>query len=167
MAGTAVTGYGSGGMVTKIMAAKIAMGAGCRMAIAPGQPLHALKVLDQGGRCTWFMPTAEPRAAYKQWIAGAVQPTGSLVVDDGAARALHDGKSLLPAGVVSVEGLFERGDTVAVKAKDGKLLAKGLSAYSSADAEAIKGRKSEEIEAVLGYRGRSEIIHRDDLVVEG
>jgi glutamate 5-kinase len=166
MAGAAVTGYGSGGMVTKIMAAKIALGAGCRMAIAPGQPPHALKLLDQGGRCTWFTPTAEPRAAYKQWIAGAVQPTGSVIVDDGAARALQGGKSLLPAGVVDVQGAFERGDTIAVKAKDGKLLAKGLSAYSSADATAIKGRKSDDIEAALGYRGRSELIHRDDLVVE-
>jgi len=167
MAGAAVTGYGSGGMVTKIMAAKIAVGAGCRMAIAPGQPLHALKILEQGGRCTWFIPKGEPRAAYKQWIAGAVQPTGFVVVDDGAARALQSGKSLLPAGVTEVQGDFERGDTIAVKAADGRLLAKGLSAYSSADTTAIKGRKSEEIETVLGYRGRSEIIHRDDLVVEG
>jgi glutamate 5-kinase len=167
MAGAAITGYGSGGMVTKIMAAKICIGAGCRMAIAPGKPMHALRVLEDGGRSTWFTPKAEPRAAYKQWIAGAVQPTGIVVVDDGAAKALQSGKSLLPAGVVGVEGAFERGDTVAVKAKDGRLLAKGLSAYSSDDVTAIKGHKSEEIEDLLGYRGRPEVIHRDDLVVEG
>ena len=136
------------------------------MASAPGKPMHALKVLEDGGRCTWFAPKAEPRAAYKQWIAGAVQPTGTLIVDDGAARALHDGKSLLPAGVVSIDGNFERGDTVAVKSKDGRLLAKGLSAYAAEDVAAIKGHRSEEIETLLGYRGRAEVIHRDDLVVE-
>lgn len=167
MAGVAQTGYGSGGMVTKIMAAKICVGAGCRMAIAPGTPLHALKVLDDGGRCTWFIPKAEPRAAYKQWIAGAVQPNGFIVVDDGAAKALSDGKSLLPAGVIGLDGIFERGDTVAVKSKDGRVVAKGLSAYSSADIAAIQGHKSDEIETLLGYRGRAEVIHRDDLVVEG
>lgn len=166
-AGAAQTGYGSGGMVTKIMAAKIAVNAGCRMAIAPGKPLHALKALDDGGRCTWFTPKAEPRAAYKQWIAGAVQPSGAIIVDDGAAKALRDGKSLLPAGVTGLEGAFERGDAVSVKTKDGRMLAKGLSAYSSDDIAAIKGCKSEAIETILGYRGRSEVIHRDDLVVEG
>ena len=166
MAGVAVTGYGSGGMVTKIMAAKICMGAGCRMAIAPGKPMHALKLLGDGGKCTWFTPKAEPRAAYKQWIAGAVQPTGTIVVDDGAAKALQGGKSLLPAGVVAIDGTFERGDTIAVKSKDGRLLAKGLSAYASSDVAAIKGHKSEEIETLLGYRGRAEVIHRDDMVVE-
>ena len=166
MAGVAVTGYGSGGMVTKIMAAKICMGAGCRMAIAPGKPMHALKLLEDGGKCTWFTPKAEPRAAYKQWIAGAVQPTGTIVVDDGAAKALQGGKSLLPAGVVAIDGTFERGDTIAVKSKDGRLLAKGLSAYASSDVAAIKGHKSEEIETLLGYRGRAEVIHRDDMVVE-
>jgi hypothetical protein len=109
---------------------------------------------------------AEPRAAYKQWIAGAVQPTGTIVVDDGAAKALQGGKSLLPAGVVAIDGTFERGDTIAVKSKDGRLLAKGLSAYASSDVAAIKGHKSEEIETLLGYRGRAEVIHRDDMVVE-
>jgi glutamate 5-kinase len=167
MAGAALTGYGSGGMVTKIMAAKICMGAGCRMAIAPGKPMHALKLLDRGGRCTWFIPKANPRAAYKQWIAGAVQPSGAVIVDDGAARALRDGKSLLPAGVVGVEGRFERGDAVTVKTTDGRPLGKGLSAYAAEDIAVIKGHKSEKIEEILGYRGRAEVIHRDDLVVEG
>jgi glutamate 5-kinase len=166
MAGAAQTGYGSGGMVTKIMAAKICLGAGCRMAIAPGQPLHALKALETGGRCTWFIPKAEPRAAYKQWIAGAVQPAGAVIVDEGAAKALRGGKSLLPAGVADVDGDFERGDAVMVRTLDGRAIAKGLSAYSAADVRAIKGHRSDEIEALLGYQGRSEVIHRDDLVME-
>jgi glutamate 5-kinase len=166
MAGVAVTGYGSGGMVTKIMAAKICMTAGCRMVIAPGKPLHALRGLENGERCTWFIPTAEPRAAYKQWIAGAVQTSGVIVVDDGAVKALGEGKSLLPAGVVEVQGLFERGDAVMVKTKDGRMLGKGLSAYSADDVARIKGHKSTEIEKLLGYQGRSEVIHRDDLVID-
>jgi glutamate 5-kinase len=165
MAGVTTTGFGSGGMITKIMAAKICMGAGCRMAIAPGKPLHPLKALEDGGRSTWFVPTAEPRAARKRWIAGSVQTLGVVVVDDGAVNALHGGKSLLPAGVVDVSGVFERGDAVEVRTKDGRVIGKGLSAYAADDMRAIKGRKSDEIETILGFRGRSEVIHRDDLVV--
>ncbi len=165
MAGVTTTGFGSGGMVTKIMAAKICMGAGCRMAIAPGKPMHPLKALEDGGRSTWFVPSAEPRAARKRWIAGSVQTLGVVVVDDGAVTALNGGKSLLPAGVVDVSGDFERGDAVEVRTKDGRVIGKGLSAYAAQDMRAIKGRKSEEIEAILGFRGRSEVIHRDDLVV--
>ena len=165
MAGVTTTGFGSGGMVTKIMAAKICVGAGCRMAIAPGKPMHPLKVLEDGGRSTWFVPTAEPRAARKRWIAGSVQTLGVVVVDDGAVNALHSGKSLLPAGVVDVSGDFERGDAVEVRTRDGRTIGKGLSAYAAGDMRAIKGRKSDEIEAILGFRGRSEAIHRDDLVV--
>jgi glutamate 5-kinase len=147
------------------MAAKICMGAGCRMAIAPGKPLHPLKALEDGGRSTWFVPTAEPRAARKRWIAGSVQTLGVVVVDDGAVNALNGGKSLLPAGVVDVAGVFERGDAVEVRTKDGRVIGKGLSAYAADDMRAIKGRKSDEIETILGFRGRSEVIHRDDLVV--
>jgi glutamate 5-kinase len=165
MAGASGTSFGSGGMVTKIMAAKICIGAGCRMAIAPGRPLRPLKALEDGGRSTWFLPVAEPRAARKRWIAGSVQTLGVVVVDDGAVGALFGGKSLLPAGVLDVAGDFERGDAVEVRAKDGRVIGKGLSAYAAADMRAIKGRKSEEIEAILGFRGRSEVIHRDDLVV--
>ena len=118
-----------------------------------------------GARVTWFIPSAEPSTARKRWIAGTVNPSGAIVVDDGAAAALKRGTSLLPAGVVAVEGSFERGDAVVVRTSDGKELARGLSAYSSADASAIAGHKSGEIEAILGYRGRDEMIHRDDLVV--
>jgi glutamate 5-kinase len=151
-------------MVTKIMAAKICMAAGCRMAIAPGKPMHPLSALEAGGRCSWFLPAAEPRTARKRWIAGSVQTRGFLVVDDGAVTALKAGKSLLPAGVAEISGDFERGDAVEVRTKDGQIVGKGLTAYAASDMRLIKGHKSEEIETLLGYRGRSEVIHRDDLV---
>ncbi len=165
MASVSSTGYGSGGMTTKIMAAKICMGAGCSMAIAPGKARNPLQALIDGGRCTWFTPATEPRAARKRWIAGHVQTLGALVVDDGAVTALRAGKSLLPAGVVDVSGDFGRGDAVDVCTRDGKRVAKGLSAYTAQDMRAIKGQKSERIEEILGYRGRAEAIHRDDLAL--
>ncbi|HXZ00115.1 MAG TPA: glutamate 5-kinase [Stellaceae bacterium] len=165
MGGAAPAGYSSGGMVTKLAAARIALAAGCRMAIAKGNGLHPLEALEAGARCTWFLPAAEPRTARKRWIAGMLHPMGALTVDDGAAQALRRGTSLLPAGVVAVEGSFERGDAVVVRDGEGREVARGLSAYSSADARAIAGHKSGEIEAILGYRGRQAMIHRDDLVV--
>lgn len=165
MAGAAPEGYSSGGMVTKLVAARIAMGAGCRMAIADGKRLNPLKALREGGRCTWFVPRANPRTARKDWIAGTLKPSGTLVIDAGAEKALSAGKSLLPAGVVRVEGSFERGDAVRVQSLDGRVLAQGLVAYSAGDASRIAGHKSGEIEDLLGYRGRDEMIHRDDLVV--
>ncbi|HJS30462.1 MAG TPA: glutamate 5-kinase [Alphaproteobacteria bacterium] len=165
MAGEAPAGYSSGGMVTKIVAAKIALAAGCRMAIALGSRPHPLAALEAGASCTWFMPQAGPKTARKRWIAGALKPVGALVVDDGARAALAAGKSLLPAGVVAVDGRFQRGDPVVVRDRQGREVARGLSAYSSADAERIRGHKSREIERILGYRGRDEMIHRDDLVL--
>ena len=166
MAGEALPGYSSGGMVTKLAAARIAVGAGCRMAIADGRRLNPLAAIAAGGRCSWFLPAGTPRSARKKWIAGALKPVGSLVVDDGALTALAGGKSLLPAGVVDVAGGFERGDAVRVLDRGGREVARGLSAYSAADARRIMGHKSREIEALLGYRGRDEMIHRDDLVLE-
>ena len=165
MAGEAPPGYSSGGMVTKLAAARIAVGAGCRMAIANGRRLNPLKALAEGATATWFLPASEPRTARKAWIAGALKPMGELTVDDGAAAALAAGRSLLPAGVVKVTGRFERGDLVRVLSRAGMELARGLAAYSAADARRIAGHKSREIEAILGYRGRDEMIHRDDLVV--
>src|SRR5712672_3673623 len=169
MAGAAPPGMSSGGMVTKLAAARIAMTAGCRMAIAKGEgggsgsgPLAAI---EAGDRATLFLPRGEPRSARKAWIAGAVNPSGAVIVDDGAARALQRGTSLLPAGVVAVEGIFERGDAVIVRTRSGIEAGRGLSAYSSADIRRIAGHKSGEIAEILGYRGRDEIIHRDDLVV--
>jgi glutamate 5-kinase len=167
MAGQAPRGYSSGGMVTKLVAARIAMAAGCRMVIARGEGLHPLAAIESGARVTWFIPDAEPHTARKRWIAGAVNVTGAFVVDDGAVSALARGTSLLPAGVVAVEGTFEQGDAVIVRSSAGVELARGLSAYSSADAQAIAGHRSSEIEAILGYRGRDEMIHRDDLVISG
>ena len=115
--------------------------------------------------CTWFLPSAEPLTARKRWIAGHLNVCGALVVDDGALNALRKGKSLLPAGVVAVEGLFSRGDPIAVRDRQGREVARGLSAYASEDAQRIAGRRTAEIEAILGYRGRDEMIHRDDLVL--
>src|SRR5207253_9808481 len=171
MAGAAPPGYSSGGMVTKLEAARIAMQAGCHMLIAEGDPGAAdypagpLSAIEAGGRATLFLPHAEPRTARKAWIAGAVHPAGAVIVDDGAARALRGGKSLLPAGIVAVEGEFERGDCILVKTRAGGEAGRGLSAYASADIRRIAGHKSGEIATILGYRGRDEIIHRDDLVV--
>jgi len=166
MAGDPGTGFGSGGMVTKLMAARIAMAAGCRMAIAMGKGAHPLKTLSEGGRATWFLPHQGSVSAWKAWIAGSVKANGALVVDEGAARALADGKSLLPAGVIAVEGDFRRGDSVVVQDHTGHLLARGLTAYDSEDARQIMGRQSGEITSLLGHHGRDEIIHRDDLVLE-
>jgi glutamate 5-kinase len=165
MAGAAPTGYSSGGMVTKLVAARIALAAGCRMVIARGEPLHPLRAIEDGARCTWFLPSSEPRTARKRWIAGMLSPAGSFTVDDGAAAALKRGTSLLPAGVVAIDGSFERGDPVLVRNRAGAEIGRGLSTYSSADARAIAGHKSGEIEAILGYRGRDEMIHRDELVM--
>ncbi len=166
MAAPAPAGYSSGGMVTKLEAAKIALAAGCGMVIADGKPRRPLRAIADGARCTWFVPKAEPRTARKRWIAGAIAPAGTIAVDDGAARALLRGKSLLPAGVVEVEGAFERGDAVLIRDSAGRALGRGLIAYSAADALRIAGHKSREIEARLGYRGRDEMIHRDDLVLD-
>ena len=165
MAGVTRSDVGRGGMVTKLAAGRIALAAGCRMAIASGKVLHPLRAIEQGARCTWFVPRANPMTARKQWIAGSLKPAGTLTLDAGAVTALRAGKSLLPAGVVAVDGNFERGDAVIVKGPDGAELARGLSAYSTADARRILGHKSGEIEALLGYRGRDEMIHRDDLVL--
>jgi glutamate 5-kinase len=164
-AGGVTSDVGTGGMATKIAAAKIAMAAGCHMCVSTGRVERPLARILDGQPCTWFLPATTPRAVRKQWIAGALKPTGELEVDAGAADALRRGKSLLPAGVTRVTGRFERGDALVVRDAAGRLIARGLSAYSSADAERIMGRRSQEIEALLGFRGRDEMIHRDDLVL--
>jgi glutamate 5-kinase len=165
MAGEAPPGYSSGGMVTKLAAARVALGAGCRMAIADGRRMNPIRAVADGAACSWFIPAANPLTARKKWIAGSLKPVGTLAVDDGALAALKAGKSLLPAGVTRVEGGFDRGDAVRIVDAGGREVARGLSAYSAADALRIKGHKSREIEALLGYRGRDEMIHRDDLVL--
>lgn len=165
MAGEAPSGYSSGGMVTKLAAARIAMSAGCRMAIADGRRMHPLKAVLDGATCSWFLPASEPKTARKRWIAGGLKPMGRITVDAGALGALKSGRSLLPAGVIRVEGKFERGDPVIVTDPAGAEVARGLSAYSARDARLIMGHKSREIADLLGYRGRDEMIHRDDLVL--
>jgi glutamate 5-kinase len=165
MAGGPGSEVGSGGMATKLEAARIAVGAGCDLCIASGRVTHPLAAIEAGTRCTWFVAQEKPAAVRKQWIAGTLKSAGELVIDAGAATALERGKSLLPAGVLEVRGRFDRGDAVRVVDADGHERARGLSAYSSDDARRILGRKSAELPALLGYRGRDELIHRDDLVL--
>lgn len=165
MAGRSNSEVGSGGMTTKIAAARIAVNAGCHMCIASGHQRHPLRRLESGARCTWFMPASTPLAARKQWIAGTLRPAGAIHIDAGALQALEGGKSLLAAGVTGTLGRFESGDTVSVLAPNGVEVARGIVAYSDGDASRIMGRRSSEIEAILGFRGREELIHRDDLVI--
>ena len=164
MAGETAGEDGSGGMITKIEAARVALQSGCRLVITDGRDLHPLAALADGAKATWFVSQAEPHTARKRWIAGTLKPEGTITVDAGAANALARGNSLLPAGVTAVDGSFERGDPVIVCDGDGKELARGLVAYGRDDAQRILGRQSGEIENILGYRGREEMIHRDDLV---
>ncbi len=165
MAGEARPGISTGGMVTKLAAARLAMTAGCRMAITDGHPSHPLAALLDGARATWFLPSAEPLTARKRWLAAHLSVNGHVTVDDGAGRALDSGKSLLPAGVKDVTGQFERGDLIGVRALDGREIARGLTAYTADEARALAGRHSGLSEAILGYRGREELIHRDDMVL--
>jgi len=165
MAGAAQPGHGTGGMETKLSAARICMAAGCHLVIAPGRKLNPIAALEKGGDCTWFESSAEPRTARKEWIAGGLQPVGAILIDEGAATALQNGKSVLPAGVIGVEGKFHRGDGVSILTVDGEVLGKGICAYSAEDARIIIGCQSDSIEGLLGYRGREELIHRDDLVL--
>lgn len=166
MAGDSASEVGRGGMATKIIAARIAVAAGCHFCIAAGAPRHPVRRIEQGGRCTWFRPAATPVAARKQWIAGTLRPAGELRIDEGAVHALRSGKSLLPAGVTATSGRFERGDTVSVCTADGREVARGIVAYGDAEAARIIGRRSADIAALLGYTGRDELIHRDDLVLQ-
>ena len=162
MAGDAGSGLSKGGMKTKLMAAKMASAGGCAMAITEGSGHNPLKLLDSGAAATWFTAKGDPQVARKRWIA-AMKPRGEIIVDAGAARALTDGKSLLPAGVTTVTGRFGRGDPVAIVGAEGQPLGQGLTRYTSTEADAIKGCRSTEIEAILGYPGRAALIHRDDM----
>ena len=156
---------GSGGMRTKLMAARIAMDAGVNMIIAQGAISAPLAAIENGARVTWFVSPVSAAAARKKWIAGTLAPAGALTIDAGAVNALQNGKSLLPAGGIGVEGGFERGDCVRVLDTNRAEIARGLIAYDIGDARLIQGKRSAEIEAVLGHAGRAEIIHRDDLVL--
>jgi glutamate 5-kinase len=165
MAGAAGSELSRGGMQTKIEAARIATNGGTHMVIASGRVEHPLRAIVDGARCTWFLTAANPVTARKKWIAGALEPKGTLVIDAGAVAALRRGKSLLPAGIVRVEGAFARGDAVIIRGPDGAEIGRGLSAYDADDAEKIRGRSSADIASILGFSGRTEMVHRDDLVV--
>jgi len=164
MAGEAISGLSRGGMKTKLLAAKTAVAGGCALAIMEGSGLRPLSAMAAGARCTWFLPDGDPQAARKRWIA-AMKPRGEVRLDAGAIAALRRGKSLLPAGVVAVTGSFGRGDPVAILGPDGAALGKGLARYTAAEARAIRGHKSGEIAAILGYPGRAALVHRDDMVI--
>ena len=165
MAGEAATELSRGGMVTKIKAAKIAVAAGTHMVIASGKGLHPLRALGEDAPCTWFLAAANPVTARKRWIAGTLEPKGVVVIDDGARAALQAGRSLLPAGVKSVSGQFERGEAVIIRDETGREIGRGLIAYTAEEAALIAGRNSLEIAATLGYAGRAALIHRDDMAL--
>ncbi len=164
MAGDAASEMARGGMRTKLLAAKTAVRAGCAMVIAKGAVENPLRAIEHGAATTWFLAQTTPQAARKGWIT-SMKPKGALTLDAGAARALSGGKSLLAAGVTGVSGTFERGDPIDILDPDGKTLGRGLVAYSAAETLQIKGRKSGEIAAILGYQGRPALIHRDDMAL--
>ena len=165
MAGAAGSGLSRGGMQTKIEAGKIATAASTHMVIASGHLEHPLHAIENGARCTWFLTTGNPVTARKKWIAGSLEPKGTLTIDAGAVAALRRGNSLLPVGVVRIEGGFARGDAVIIRGPDGVEIGRGLCAYDAEDAQKIRGRSSADIDTILGFSGRAEMVHRDDLVV--
>jgi glutamate 5-kinase len=167
MAGVSASELSRGGMVTKIEAGKIATTAGTHMVIASGRVQNPLKRIAEGAPCTWFLTPANPVTARKKWIAGSLEPRGAVHIDAGAVRALRGGASLLPAGVVRVEGAFGRGDAVVVRGPDGAEIGRGLIAYDADHAERIKGRSSADVLSLLGFTGRTAMIHRDDLALAG
>jgi glutamate 5-kinase len=167
MAGSSGSELSRGGMLTKIEAGKIATTSGIHMVIASGRIQHPLQAIGDGAGCTWFLTPANPVTARKKWIAGSLEPRGALIIDAGAVKALRGGKSLLPAGVIKVEGTFGRGDAVVVRGPDGHEVGRGLVAYDADDAEKIRGRSSADVLLILGYTGRTEMIHRDDLALGG
>tara|TARA_B100000745_G_scaffold284220_1_gene218747 strand:- start:4723 stop:5829 length:1107 start_codon:yes stop_codon:yes gene_type:complete len=156
--------YGSGGMKTKIEAAKICQLAGCYMAIANGNYINPIKKIIENKKCTWFLPKISKLDARKRWIIGSIAPKGEVIIDQGAVKAINNGKSLLPAGVQKINGIFEKGDHILIKDENSKERGRGISSFSSLEIEKIKGSHSSEIKNILGYSSREEIIHKDDLV---
>jgi len=156
--------YGSGGMKTKIEAAKICQLSGCYMVIANGNYKNPIKKMLKSQKCTWFLPRISKLDARKQWIIGSVAPKGEVIIDQGAIRAINNGKSLLPAGVNKINGSFEKGDHILVKDQNDVECARGLTSFSSTEIEKIKGSHTSKIKNILGYSSRGEIIHKDDLV---
>jgi glutamate 5-kinase len=165
MAGDAGTELSKGGMKTKVEAGRIALAAGAHMVIASGKVLRPLAQLEEGAPCTWFIAASDPVSARKRWISGQLEPKGTVWVDDGAQRALAQGRSLLPAGVTRVEGRFDRGDAVVIRSPDGRELGRGLVAYATDEAQQIIGKRSDAIATLLGHEGRTELVHRDDMAL--
>jgi len=165
MAGAAGSELSRGGMQTKIEAGKIATTGGTHMVIASGRVTHPLRAIAEGARCSWFLTPANPVTARKKWIAGSLEPRGTLTIDAGAVTALRNGRSLLPAGVIRIDGAFARGDAVIIRGPDGAEVGRGLVAYDAEEADKIKGRSSADILSILGFGGRAEMVHRDHLVV--
>jgi glutamate 5-kinase len=165
MAGGAASQYSRGGMRTKIEAAKIATTGGAHMVIADGRAEAPIERISKGERCTWFLTPSNPITARKKWIAGSLEPTGAVHIDEGAARALASGASLLPAGVTRIEGAFARGDCIVIRNHKGGEIGRGLVTYDAVDAAKIVGRSSKDIEALLGFKGPDEVIHRDDMAL--
>ena len=165
MAGGTGSSFSSGGMVTKIMAAKIAVAAACHMIIASGKGANPITALLNNAKSTWFLSSADPLTARKSWIAGSLDVRGELTIDQGAEKALYDGNSLLPAGVTHSTGEYNRGDVIAIKNQAGELLAHGLSSYDQSDTVQIIGKHSSEIKTILGYSGRTELVHRDNMAL--
>ncbi len=156
--------YGSGGMKTKIDAAKICQLSGCYMVIANGNYNNPIRKILENKKCTWFLPRISKLDARKQWIIGSVAPKGEIIIDEGAIKAINNGKSLLPAGVKKINGSFEKGDHILVKDQNDNECARGLTSFSSIEINKIKGSHSSKIKNILGYSSRDEIIHKDDLV---
>lgn len=165
MAGQALSGLGSGGMITKLAAAEIALQSGCHMIIGNGNKKNPVRNIINGGKATLFHATETPIKARKNWIAHRLNVKGDIIIDEGAHQALKKGNSLLPAGVIDIQGKFKRGDAVTIKTHRMKPIARGLVAYSSKDAKVIAGHQSSEIGNLVGFTGRNELIHRDDLVM--
>jgi glutamate 5-kinase len=165
MAGAPGTELSKGGMKTKIEAAKIALGAGTNMVITTGNVMNPLRAIAEGSKVTWFIASQDPVTAKKRWIAGQLEPRGTLYIDAGAEKALLSGKSLLPAGVTRIEGAFDRGDAVIIRSLDGRELGRGLIAYPKAEAEKIAGKRSADIEPLIGYDGGDELVHRNDMAL--
>lgn len=166
MAGKPSSAMGTGGMVTKLQAVKIAHAAGCHTWIGAGRPLHPVLTMQQQGGGTWFTASSSPASARKRWIGGSVNPTGRLTIDDGAEKALRQGNSLLAVGVTAVDGTFEKGEAVHIHAASGTRLGIGLIAYGAEEARLLMGKKTDAFEALVGYKGKTALIHRDDMVLE-
>lgn len=166
MAGSSHYEYASGGMITKVEAAKISSLSGCALIICNGEGKNPILELSKGVKYTLFKPNETPLTARKKWIAAGLKILGKLIIDNGASKALMSGSSLLPAGVLEVEGNFEKGDLIEIYTSDRKKIASGLSSYNSQEIKIIAGNKTRDIESLLGYVGRDELIHRDDLVLK-